>query len=54
MEAQATTGPGKSRVAADEGVRTCRPAIVRRTRSDGADSEEPPASPEENIIRGED
>ncbi|GAA0300260.1 hypothetical protein GCM10010302_43550 [Streptomyces polychromogenes] len=54
MEAQAAAEPVTSRVPLDEGVRTCRPAIVRQTRTEGADSQETPAGPDWNIIRGED
>ncbi|WP_329274193.1 hypothetical protein [Streptomyces sp. NBC_00691] len=53
MEGQAVTQPATSRVSLDGRVRTCRPAVVRQTRTDRAD-EENPASQDWNIIRGED
>lgn len=54
MEDQAATQPVTSRVSLDEGVRTCRPAIIRQTLPDGVDSEGTPTPPDGNIIRGED
>ncbi|MER5204132.1 hypothetical protein [Streptomyces sp. NPDC002825] len=54
MEAQEATQPVTHRVVPDGSVRTCRPAVLRRTRSDDADGEETSAAPDWNIIRGED
>ncbi len=53
MERQAETQPVTSRIPLDEGVRTCRPAVVR-PRPEDADGQEAPAAPDGNIIRGED
>ncbi|MFC9343669.1 hypothetical protein ACFT0G_32435 [Streptomyces sp. NPDC057020] len=53
MEGQAVTQPATSRLPLFGRVRTCRPAIVRQTRTERAD-EEKPASQDWNIIRGED
>ncbi|MFF7296156.1 hypothetical protein [Streptomyces sp. NPDC008265] len=53
MEGQAVTQSATSRVPPDERVRTCRPAIVRQTRTGDATGEKP-AGADWNIIRGED
>ncbi|WP_185910931.1 hypothetical protein [Streptomyces sp. WAC07149] len=56
METQADTQPIRSHIAADERVRTCRPAIVRPRRSPGSDEprSETASGAEWNIVRGED
>ncbi|MFJ8207659.1 hypothetical protein [Streptomyces sp. NPDC096033] len=54
MEAQAAPQPVTSHASRDEGIRTCRPAIVPQARSDGAEGEGTPNAPDSNIIRGED
>ncbi|MFI9115360.1 hypothetical protein [Streptomyces venezuelae] len=54
MEGQAVTQPATSHVPLDERVRTCRPAIVRQTRIEGARGEKKMDGPDWNIIRGED
>ncbi|MFJ7157320.1 hypothetical protein ACIQUQ_20520 [Streptomyces sp. NPDC101118] len=63
METQADTQPISSHIPADERVRTCRPAVVRRagapgggavTARPGNRSEALPDGPEWNIVRGED
>ncbi|MGW6540117.1 hypothetical protein ACWGBV_12925 [Streptomyces sp. NPDC055051] len=53
MEGQAPAQSATSRVSLEGRVRTCRPAIVRRTRTERAD-EEKSAGQDWNIIRGED
>ncbi|MFI8101110.1 hypothetical protein [Streptomyces sp. NPDC086023] len=62
METQADTQPISSHIPAEERVRTCRPAVVRRAGPPGGAvrprpgirSEAPADGPEWNIVRGED
>ncbi|MFC8508059.1 hypothetical protein ACFU3J_18430 [Streptomyces sp. NPDC057411] len=58
MEAQAAAQSATSRAPLDDGIRTCRRAIVLPPGPDGAESEGPSAvpdgNPDENIVRGED
>ncbi|GAA3385277.1 MULTISPECIES: hypothetical protein [Streptomyces] len=56
MASQADTQPIRSRIAADERVRTCRPAVVSPPRPRGCDDPRPEtvSGPEWNIVRGED
>ncbi|MFF9147464.1 hypothetical protein ACF1BN_21665 [Streptomyces sp. NPDC014861] len=53
MEGQAPSQPATRRVSLNGRVRTCRPAIVRQTRTEPA-NEEKSAGQDWNIIRGED
>lgn len=54
MEARAAAQPNTEHVTLDESVRTCRPAIVPRTRGDDTDGKDVSAGPDWNIVRGED
>ncbi|MEU6311688.1 hypothetical protein [Streptomyces sp. NPDC047014] len=54
MNGKALNQPATHRVPPEEEARTCRPAIVRQTRTEEPTDEKKPGNPDWNIIRGED